>query len=65
KLASLENLANRDLSQSTLNKVSRARYLDLLTSLRSHFIYLTYNILDLSKLCYFKDSSNELYTFND
>ncbi|MBA0693618.1 hypothetical protein Goari_003980, partial [Gossypium aridum] len=65
KLVPLEDLASCDLWQSTLNKVSRARSLNLLTNLHDHLIYLTYNILALSKLRCFMDSSNKLYTLND
>ncbi|KAH1030928.1 hypothetical protein J1N35_043102 [Gossypium stocksii] len=64
KLASLKNLASRDLWQSTLNKVSQARSLNLLINPHDDLIYLTYNILALSKLHCFTDSSNKLYTLN-
>ncbi|KAH1056925.1 hypothetical protein J1N35_034990 [Gossypium stocksii] len=65
KLTSLENLANRDLRQSTLNKVFQACSCNLLTTPHDHLIYLTYNILALLKLRCFTDSSNEIYTLND
>ncbi|MBA0812640.1 hypothetical protein Gohar_026587, partial [Gossypium harknessii] len=64
KLASLEDLTSRDLRQSIFDKVFRARSLNLLTNPYNHLIYLTYNILALSKLR-FSNSSNELYTLND
>ncbi|MBA0547897.1 hypothetical protein Golob_019030, partial [Gossypium lobatum] len=38
--------------------------LNFLTNPYNHLIYITYNILALSKLRYFTDSSNELYTLN-
>ncbi|KAK5793030.1 hypothetical protein PVK06_034165 [Gossypium arboreum] len=65
KLTTLEDLASRDLWQSTLSKVFRARSLNLLTNPHGHIICLTYDILALLKLRCFTDSSNELYTLND
>ncbi|KAG8472847.1 hypothetical protein CXB51_034765 [Gossypium anomalum] len=65
KLASLKDLASRDLWQSTLNKVFRARSLNILTNPRDYLIYLTYNIFALSELHCFTDSSNEFHTLND
>ncbi|KAH1090794.1 hypothetical protein J1N35_018051 [Gossypium stocksii] len=65
KLDSLEELASRDLWESTLNKVFYARSLNLITNPHDHLIYFTYNILVFSKLGCFMDSSNELYTLND
>ncbi|KAH1129002.1 hypothetical protein J1N35_000380 [Gossypium stocksii] len=65
KFASLEDLANRDLCQSTLNKVSRTHSFSLLTNPYDHLLYHTYNILAFSKLYCFTDSSNELYTLNN
>ncbi|KAK5770495.1 hypothetical protein PVK06_046645 [Gossypium arboreum] len=65
KHTSLEDLTSCDLWQSTLNKVSLARSLNLLINPHDHLIYLTYNILTLSKLHCFTDSSNKLYTLND
>ncbi|KHG15513.1 Trafficking particle complex subunit 12 [Gossypium arboreum] len=65
ELASLQDLAMRGSWRSILDKVSRARSLDLLTKPDDHLIYLSYNVLALTKLRRFSDASNELDSLHD
>ncbi|GMI98062.1 hypothetical protein HRI_003475500 [Hibiscus trionum] len=65
ELASLEDLACRSSWRSIIDKVSRARSLNLLTSPHDHLIYLTYNVLALTKLRRFANASNEIDTLDD
>ncbi|KAE8697388.1 heavy metal-associated isoprenylated plant protein 26-like [Hibiscus syriacus] len=65
ELASLEDLATRGSWRSILDKVSRARSLNLLTSPHDHLIYLSYNVLAFSKLRRFSEASNEIDTLDD
>ncbi|KAG8477123.1 hypothetical protein CXB51_030677 [Gossypium anomalum] len=65
ELASLEDLASRGSWRSILDKVSRARSLNLLSNPHDHLIYLTYNVLALSKLRRFADASTDLDTLDD
>ncbi|CAH9071220.1 unnamed protein product [Cuscuta epithymum] len=59
-LAVLQDLACRGAWRSVLDKVGHARSLSLLTKPHEHLIYLTYNVLALTKLRRFPDASNEL-----
>lgn len=65
ELASLEDLATRGSWRSILDKVARARSLNLLTNPNDHLIYLSYNVLALSKLRRFTDAATELDTLDD
>ncbi|XVE86736.1 hypothetical protein DITRI_Ditri18aG0057600 [Diplodiscus trichospermus] len=65
ELASLEDLAMRGSWRSILDKVSLARSLNLLANPHDHLIYLSYNVLALSKLRRFADASNELDSLHD
>ncbi|MBA0717596.1 hypothetical protein Golax_005397 [Gossypium laxum] len=65
ELASLQDLAMRGSWRSILDKVSGARSLDLLTKPHDHLIYLSYNVLALTKLRRFSDASNELDSLHD
>ncbi|KAE8665983.1 L-ascorbate oxidase-like [Hibiscus syriacus] len=65
ELASLQDLATRGSWRSILDKVSRARSLNLLTSPHDHLIYLSYNVLAFSKLRCFSEASNEIDTLDD
>ncbi|KAK9040257.1 hypothetical protein V6N11_015431 [Hibiscus sabdariffa] len=65
ELASLEDLAIRGSWRSIIDKVSRTRSLNLLTSPHDHLIYLSYNVLALSKLSRFADASSEIDTLDD
>ncbi|KAL4363630.1 hypothetical protein GQ457_04G034600 [Hibiscus cannabinus] len=65
ELASLEDLARRGSWRSIVDKVSRARSLNLLTRPHDHLIYLSYNVLALSKLRRFADASEEIDTLDD
>ncbi|XVF61680.1 hypothetical protein PTKIN_Ptkin08bG0150200 [Pterospermum kingtungense] len=65
ELASLEDLARRGSWRSILDKVSLARSLNHLTKPHDHLIYLSYNVLALSKLRRFTDASTELDSLHD
>ncbi|KAK6258919.1 hypothetical protein QQP08_002433 [Theobroma cacao] len=65
ELASLQDLATRGSWRSILDKVSRARSLNLLTNPHDHLIYVSYNVLALSKLRRFTDAANELDSLHD
>nr|GMC63134.1 trafficking protein particle complex subunit 12 [Ipomoea batatas] len=62
ELGALQDLACRGAWRSILDKIGRARSLSLLTKPHEHLIYLTYNVLALTKLRRFSDAGNELNT---
>ncbi|KAI5669927.1 hypothetical protein M9H77_19780 [Catharanthus roseus] len=64
-LGSLQDLAYRGSWRTILDKVARARSLALLTKPHEHLIYLTFNLLALSKLRRFNDAYNELQSHLD
>lgn len=64
-LSSLEDLACRGSWRTIIDKVARARSLSLLTKPHEHLIYLTFNLLALSKLRRFNDADNELQSHLD
>lgn len=61
-LSTLQDLACRGVWRSVLDKVGHARSLSLLTKPHEHLIYLTFNVLALTKLRRFSDASNEFNT---
>ncbi|OMO56008.1 Tetratricopeptide-like helical [Corchorus capsularis] len=65
ELASLQELATRGSWRSILDKVSRARALNLLSKPHDQLIYLSYNVLALSKLRRFTEASTELDSLHD
>ncbi|XVE83192.1 hypothetical protein DITRI_Ditri16bG0067800 [Diplodiscus trichospermus] len=65
ELASLQELATCGSWRSILDKVSRARSLNLLSNPHDHLIYLSYNVIALSKLRRFADASSELDSLHD
>ncbi|OMP04142.1 Tetratricopeptide-like helical [Corchorus olitorius] len=65
ELASLQDLATRGSWRSILDKVSRARALNLLSKPHDQLIYLSYNVLALSKLRRFTEASTELDSLHD
>ncbi|GMI67657.1 hypothetical protein like AT4G39820 [Hibiscus trionum] len=64
-LASLQDLAMRGSWRSILDQVSRARSLALLSNPHDHLIYLSYNVLALTKLRRFTDASADLDSLHD
>ncbi|KAK8490208.1 hypothetical protein V6N12_011357 [Hibiscus sabdariffa] len=64
-LASLQDLAVLGSWRSILDKVSRARSLGLLSKPHDHLIYLSYNVLALTKLRRFTDASADLDSLHD
>ncbi|KAL4367826.1 hypothetical protein GQ457_05G008600 [Hibiscus cannabinus] len=64
-LASLQDLAMLGSWRSILDKVSRARSLGLLSKPHDHLIYLSYNVLALTKLRRFTDASADLDSLHD
>lgn len=65
ELDSLEDLSRRGSWRSILEKVSQARSLNLLSNPQDNLIYLSYNVLALSKLRRFADASTELDSLHD
>ncbi|GKV12163.1 hypothetical protein SLEP1_g23346 [Rubroshorea leprosula] len=65
ELASLQDLATRGSWRSILDKVARARSLNLLSKPHDHLTYLAYNVLALSKLRRFPEASSELNSLHD
>ncbi|VFQ62232.1 unnamed protein product [Cuscuta campestris] len=61
-LSTLQDLACRGAWRSILDKVGHARSLSLLTKPHEHLVYLTFNVLALTKLRRFSDASNEFST---
>ncbi|KAJ4953436.1 hypothetical protein NE237_030268 [Protea cynaroides] len=65
EISSLQDLASRGSWRSILDKVSRARKLSLLRKPHEHLIYLSYNVLALTKLRKFEDAAEELDSLED
>ncbi|MED6179724.1 hypothetical protein PIB30_003525 [Stylosanthes scabra] len=64
-LTSLQDLANRGAWRSVIDKVSRARALNLLQNPHHHLTYLAYNALAFAKLRRFNEASAELDSMED
>nr|XP_043632455.1 trafficking protein particle complex subunit 12-like [Erigeron canadensis] len=59
-LSSLQDLACRGAWRSILDKVSQARTRSLLSKPHEHLVYLSYNVIALTKLRRFSEAINEL-----
>nr|XP_043624235.1 trafficking protein particle complex subunit 12-like [Erigeron canadensis] len=65
ELSSLQDLACRGSWKSILDKVARARTQSLLSKPHEHLVYLTYNIIALTKLRRFPEAVIELDTLEN
>ncbi|XP_042488028.1 trafficking protein particle complex subunit 12-like [Macadamia integrifolia] len=65
EISSLQDLASRGSWRSILDKVARARKLSFLRKPHEHLIYLSYNVLALTKLRQYGDAAEELDSVED
>ncbi|KAL8167427.1 hypothetical protein V2J09_008926 [Rumex salicifolius] len=65
ELSSLQELAFRGSWRSILDKVSRARTLSLLRLPHDHLLYLSFNVLSLTKLRRFSEAVDDIDSLED